>query len=33
MELLRQLNNTGKSIVIVTHDMEVANSCDRIIEL
>lgn len=33
MSLLKQLNKKGKTIVIVTHDREVANSCDRIIEL
>lgn len=33
IQLLRKLNKNGKSIVIVTHDMEVANNCDRIIEL
>ncbi|MGL5479981.1 MAG: ABC transporter ATP-binding protein [Clostridium sp.] len=33
MELLKELNKIGKTIVIVTHDMELANKCDRIVEL
>ena len=32
MSLLLQLNEEGRTI-IVTHDMEVANKCNRIIEL
>lgn len=27
------MNQDGKTIVIVTHDLEVANECDRIINL
>lgn len=30
---LRKLNNLGKTVVIVTHDMVVANECDRIISI
>lgn len=30
---LRGLNNLGKTVVIVTHDMVVANECDRIISI
>lgn len=30
---LRELNNLGKTVVIVTHDMVVANECDRIINI
>lgn len=33
ISLLHQLNETGKTIVIVTHDMLVANSCPRRLEL
>lgn len=33
MNLLLQLNEEGRTIIIVTHDMEVANQCNRIIEL
>ncbi|MBX3022211.1 MAG: ATP-binding cassette domain-containing protein [Bdellovibrionales bacterium] len=31
LKLLRQLNNEGKTIVIITHDAEVAAQCDRVI--
>jgi putative ABC transport system ATP-binding protein len=33
MSLLRILNQEGKTIIIVTHDMQIAKECDRIIEL
>lgn len=33
MDILRNLNRNGKTIVIVTHDAEVAKKCDRIINL
>ena len=33
LQLLREINKQRKTIVIVTHDMTVANSCDRIIQL
>lgn len=33
MALFRHLNSLGKTVVIVTHDMEVAQSCDRTLEL
>ncbi len=33
MELLKELNNQGMTIVIITHDIEVANLCDRKIEI
>lgn len=33
MSLLKQLNKEGKTILIVTHDNELANECDRVIEL
>lgn len=33
MELFLQLNREGKTVVIVTHDKEVAAKCNRIIEL
>ena len=33
LQLLREINKQRKTIVIVTHDMNVANSCDRIIQL
>ena len=31
MELFRNLNKKGKTVVIVTHDQEIAESCDRIV--
>lgn len=31
--LLRDLNKTGKTVVIVTHDKALANECDRVINL
>lgn len=33
IDLLRSISETGKTIVIVTHDLNVANHCDRIISL
>lgn len=33
LSILHQINDTGKTMVIVTHDPVVASSCDRIIEL
>ncbi|MCM1308414.1 MAG: ABC transporter ATP-binding protein [Butyrivibrio sp.] len=33
IELLRSISGTGKTIVIVTHDLNVANHCDRIVSL
>jgi putative ABC transport system ATP-binding protein len=33
INVLLQLHKEGKTIVIVTHDIEVAKKCDRIIEL
>ncbi len=29
MELFRKINSSGKTIIIVTHDIDVANSCQR----
>lgn len=33
IELLREINNAGKTIVLVTHDKNVSASCDRVISL
>ena len=33
MGILRQLHEDGRTIIIVTHDMSVAEHCDRIIEI
>lgn len=33
MDILRKVNNDGKTIIIVTHDINVANVCDRIINI
>lgn len=33
MSVLKELNDAGKTIIIVTHDMGIANQCKRIIEI
>lgn len=33
LELLKELNNKGKTIILVTHDNYVADQCDRIVQL
>ncbi|MFB7640457.1 ABC transporter ATP-binding protein [Peribacillus butanolivorans] len=33
MQILKQLNQNGKTIVIVTHDPYIADTCDRVISL
>lgn len=33
MELFRQLHNSGITIIIVTHDLEIAQQCEKVIEI
>lgn len=33
MELIQQINNEGKTILVVTHEMEIAHMCKRIVTL
>lgn len=33
MKVFKELNKDGKTIIIVTHDMEVAGQCRRVIEI
>ncbi|WP_336883633.1 ABC transporter ATP-binding protein [Priestia koreensis] len=33
MGILKEINNQGKTLLVVTHDQNVANSCDRTIHL
>lgn len=33
MELFCRLNSAGKTVIIVTHDLEIAKKCERIIEI
>ena len=33
MEILKELNNAGKTVIIVTHDQFVADACGRTIKL
>lgn len=33
MELFKKLNKQGKTVIIVTHDLEIADSCERTIEI
>ncbi len=33
MQVFKRLNEVGKTVIIVTHDMGVAEQCDRIIEI
>ena len=33
MSLLKQLRNEGKTIILVTHNIDLAKQCDRIIKL
>lgn len=33
MDIFTKLNKEGKTVIIVTHDMNIANRCNRIINL
>lgn len=33
MNVFKQLNTKGTTVIIITHDMEVANECNRVIEI
>lgn len=33
MHIFHDLNDRGRTVIIVTHDMEIASQCDRIIEI
>jgi putative ABC transport system ATP-binding protein len=33
MEVFQSLHEQGKTIVLVTHDREVANACERIVRM
>ena len=33
MEVFKRLHQQGKTIIIVTHDMGVAQQCERMIEI
>lgn len=33
MNIFKELNNAGKTIILVTHDNDVANTCNKIISI
>lgn len=33
MNLLLEINKSGKTIIVVTHDHNIANQCRRVIEI
>lgn len=33
MQMLRKINGSGKTVIIVTHNMDIANQCGRIVEI
>lgn len=33
MKLLKELNDEGKTLIIVTHDLDIANTCERQVTL
>ena len=33
MGLIQQINNTGKTILVVTHELDIARMCKRVVKL
>ncbi len=33
MSVFKELNEKGKTIIVVTHDLQVAEQCERVIEI
>lgn len=33
MQVFREINSLGKTIIIITHSIDIANQCDRIIQI
>lgn len=33
MEVFKELNKQGITVIIITHDMEVAQACGRVVEI
>jgi macrolide transport system ATP-binding/permease protein len=33
LDLLRRINQSGKTVIIITHDHDIANKCDRVISV
>ncbi|MGL4992167.1 MAG: ABC transporter ATP-binding protein [Sarcina sp.] len=33
INLLKKINETGKTVIIITHDLNIANSCTRVIKI
>ena len=33
MNVFKEINDNGKTVIIITHDMEIAKQCKRIIEI
>lgn len=33
MDILQKLKRDGKTVIVITHDIDIANKCDRQIEI
>ena len=33
MEVFKELNKQGITVIIITHDMEIAQACERVVEI